>query len=194
MRTWVIGGSPQCDLVVDSPLVSSRHCQLTQTDDRFVVEDLGSTNGTYVDGVRIVAATPITVGDTITLGRTVPMPWPADLVKYLTIGRIAGNDIVLDDGRVSSRHAHLIVVEGAETLIEDLGSSNGTFINSPDRRVTCPVPLLKSDTVYFGTFEIPAARLLAMGQSRYPPRGGPCWRPRRSRPRRRLHRSRLLPL
>ena len=50
---------------------------------------------------------------------------------------------------------------GSQTLIEDLDSSNGTFINSPDRRVTKAVPLLGTDIVCFGTFSVPAARLLS---------------------------------
>ena len=57
MRSWVIGSRADCDVVVDSPLASGRHCQLTQTPDGLVLEDLGSTNGTYVDGNRITAAT-----------------------------------------------------------------------------------------------------------------------------------------
>ena len=60
------------------------------------------------------------------------MPWPPELVKFLRIGRVPGNDIVLDDPRVSSRHARLMIVAGSEALIEDLGSSNGTFLNSAE--------------------------------------------------------------
>jgi len=160
MRSWVIGNSADCDVVVDSPLASARHCRLTQTADGYILDDLGSTNGTYVDGLRITSSTRVTPANQITLGRTVPMPWPAEVVRYIRIGRVPGNDIILDDQRVSSRHARLIVVAGSQTLIEDLGSANGTFINSPDRRVTGAVPLLESDIVCFGTFTVPAARLL----------------------------------
>jgi len=46
-------------------------------------------------------------------------------------------------------------------LIEDLGSSNGTFLNSAERRVTRATPLAETDSVYFGTYAVPAARLLA---------------------------------
>src|SRR5271154_650554 len=105
MRSWVIGNSADCDVVVDSPLASSRHCQLTQTADGYILDDLGSTNGTYVDGLRITSSIRVTPGNEITLGRTVPMPWPAEVVRYMRIGRIPGNDIILDDQRVSSRHA-----------------------------------------------------------------------------------------
>jgi pSer/pThr/pTyr-binding forkhead associated (FHA) protein len=161
MRSWIIGNGAECDVIVDSPLVSSRHCQLSQTGDDYILEDLGSTNGTYVDGLRIMSSIRVTPRNEITLGRTVPMPWPAEAMRYISIGRVTGNDIVLDDPRVSSRHARLIVVAGSQTLIEDLGSSNGTFLNSPERRVIGAVPLLETDVVCFGTFTIPAAQLLS---------------------------------
>ena len=66
------------------------------------------------------------------------MPWPPEVATFIRIGRLADNDIVLDDPRVSGHHARLIVVAGCETLIEDIGSSNGTFLNSADHRVTRP--------------------------------------------------------
>ncbi len=115
MRSWVIGKNAECDVVVDSPLASGRHCQLTQTPEGLTLEDLGSTNGTYVEGNRITAATRITPAQEITLGQTVPMPWPSDLVKFVRIGRVAGNEIVLDDPRVSSRHARLMIVAGSSS-------------------------------------------------------------------------------
>jgi pyruvate/2-oxoglutarate dehydrogenase complex dihydrolipoamide acyltransferase (E2) component len=46
----------------------------------------------------------------------------------LTFGRVAGNDVVLDDVKASRRHARLIVEAGV-IEIEDLGSSNGTLLN-----------------------------------------------------------------
>jgi len=161
MRSWVIGSGADCDVVVDSPLVSSRHCRLTQTRDGFLLDDLGSTNGTYVNGLRIATPTRVTPGEPITLGRTVPMPWPPEVVRFIGIGRLPDNDIVLDDARVSSHHARLIVVAGSGTLIEDLGSANGTFLNSRDQRATQAIPLTEADTVNFGTLSVPAARLLA---------------------------------
>ena len=158
MRSWVIGSGADCDVVVDSPVASGRHCRLTQEPDGLILEDLGSTNGTYVEGMRIAAATRITPAQEITLGQTFPMPWPPDLAKFLRIGRVPGNEIVLDDPRVSSRHARLMIVGGSEALIEDLGSSNGTFLNSAEMRVTRLTSLLSSDTVYFGSLSVPASQ------------------------------------
>jgi hypothetical protein len=57
----------------------------------------------------------------------------------LTIGRVTGCDIVLDDHKSSRRHARL-VVEGGVVEVEDLGSSNGTLLNGKPvtRRVLRP--------------------------------------------------------
>jgi hypothetical protein len=161
MRSWVIGSRADCDVVVDSPIVSGRHCQLTQTPDGIVLDDLGATNGTFVDGVRITAPTRVVPGEAVTLGKTLPMPWPPDLARFIAIGRLPDNEIVLDDQRVSGHHARLIVIEGRETRIQDLGSSNGTFLNSADRRVTIPTCVSASDMLYFGTLAVPASQLLA---------------------------------
>jgi pSer/pThr/pTyr-binding forkhead associated (FHA) protein len=161
MRSWVIGSSADCDVIVDSPLVSARHCQLTQTPDGYVLKDLGSTNGTYVNGLGITVPTQLSGGDSIALARSVAFPWPPEVTTFVRIGRLADNDIVLDDPRVSGHHARLIVVNGFQISIEDIGSSNGTFLNSPTRRVTGPTSIRDADTLYFGSLAVPAARLLA---------------------------------
>ncbi len=59
---------------------------------------------------------------------TLPDGQNVPLRDGLTIGRVAGCDIVLDDAKASRRHARLCV-EGGVVEIEDLGSSNGTLLN-----------------------------------------------------------------
>jgi hypothetical protein len=51
------------------------------------------------------------------------------LDRELTIGRDPGADLTLDDGGVSRRHARVSLADGDGPVIEDLGSSNGTFVN-----------------------------------------------------------------
>jgi pSer/pThr/pTyr-binding forkhead associated (FHA) protein len=160
MRSWVIGSGKDCDLVVVSLLASGRHCRLTQTPEGLLLDDLGSTNGTYVNGVRITGPIRLTLADSVTLGRTVPLPWPPEITTTVRIGRFDDNDIVIDDARVSGHHARLIIVNGYRTSIEDIGSSNGTSLNSPGNRLTGPTPITASDTLFFGTLLVPAARLL----------------------------------
>lgn len=62
----------------------------------------------------------------LTLGDKVIERYP--VLGDLTIGRIQGNDILIDNLGVSRRHA-VVKVEGDRVLIQDLGSANGTFVN-----------------------------------------------------------------
>jgi hypothetical protein len=75
-RSWVIGAAPECDLVVPVATVSGRHCRLSKASGQFLLEDLQSTNGTYVNGRRITTQVPVQPGDVILLGSKVAMPWP----------------------------------------------------------------------------------------------------------------------
>ena len=64
-----IGRAPRADFIVDAPLVSRLHCRLSMDgNDCLDVEDLGSTNGTFVNG-RKVRRAPLRAGDTLKVGR-----------------------------------------------------------------------------------------------------------------------------
>jgi hypothetical protein len=73
--SWVVGSAPGCDIVVTGEFVSKRHCALTRRDDSYLLEDLGSRNGTYVNGVRLDGATEISLADVVTLGRKTRLAW-----------------------------------------------------------------------------------------------------------------------
>ena len=67
-----LGRDADNDIVVDDDRVSEEHTRIRVDEEgRFVVWDLASTNGTYVNGERITAATPITENDEVMLGQTV---------------------------------------------------------------------------------------------------------------------------
>jgi ABC transport system ATP-binding/permease protein len=63
-----VGRSPGAEFIVDAALVSRLHCQLTATAESLHVKDLGSTNGTFVNGTRIQAA-QLKDGDKLAVGR-----------------------------------------------------------------------------------------------------------------------------
>jgi len=65
-----IGRVPAADLCLDDEQVSRLHVQITRTGETFTVADLGSTNGTLVNGQRVSRA-PLRDGDRIQIGRTV---------------------------------------------------------------------------------------------------------------------------
>jgi len=63
-----IGRLPDNTIVIDNPAVSSHHLRIAREGPQFVVEDLGSTNGTFVNGDK-VAKRPLRHGDTILVGK-----------------------------------------------------------------------------------------------------------------------------
>ena len=68
---FTIGRSVGNDLVLADPEISRRHTRIVRRADGFAVEDIGSTNGTFVNGQRINHLTLLQDGDAIDLGDTV---------------------------------------------------------------------------------------------------------------------------
>ena len=103
-RTWLIGGELGCDIVVDRPTVSGRHCRLTRIEEGFVLEDLRSTNGTFVNGADRRADPGVQAGldhagekRADAVAETV---WKT-AGEETVLGRASQCDIVLEDPRVS---------------------------------------------------------------------------------------------
>lgn len=67
----VMGRSDETDVVLDDPYASEFHLRLVAQESGLMLHDLGSTNGTYVNGRRISAPTRLRHGDTIQVGKTV---------------------------------------------------------------------------------------------------------------------------
>jgi TM2 domain-containing membrane protein YozV len=65
-----VGRSSANDVTLDSPNVSGQHARISRQGASYLVQDLGSTNGTWVNGVRIDAETGISIGDAIHIGST----------------------------------------------------------------------------------------------------------------------------
>ena len=127
----------------------------------YTVEDLRSTNGTFVNGQRITAATRVTPRDAVTLGQGVGMPWPeSEPRQVIMIGRAPDNDVVLNLPNISERHARLTCA-GQRLTIEDLGSTNGTAVGSPDNRIEHGI-VSHDDTLFFGSTAVPVARILSL--------------------------------
>jgi ABC-type multidrug transport system ATPase subunit/pSer/pThr/pTyr-binding forkhead associated (FHA) protein len=148
---YTIGAAPDCDIVLNQPQVSGHHARLSRAGNSFMLEDLGSTNGTFIDGTRVrqsavTPATRIGLGSYLTSldvlldalsRRGVPtaavagVSVRAEVIKVgarmLTIGRDAGCDVCIAEPAVSGRHARVFRNCG-RIIIEDIGSANGTFV------------------------------------------------------------------
>ncbi len=67
----VLGRSPEADIALDDPYASEFHLRLNNRDGKLVLTDLGSTNGTYVNGRRVTTPVDLNRGDAVQVGKTV---------------------------------------------------------------------------------------------------------------------------
>jgi hypothetical protein len=67
----LIGRGSDAAIKLDDDYVSTRHARIAASGDQWFVEDLGSTNGTYIGSVRITQPTTITLGTQVRIGKTI---------------------------------------------------------------------------------------------------------------------------
>lgn len=67
----VVGRANGCDIHLDDPFVSRRHARLISSEIGTAIEDLGSSNGIFVNGRRSPGTTPLHPGDVVQLGGTI---------------------------------------------------------------------------------------------------------------------------
>jgi pSer/pThr/pTyr-binding forkhead associated (FHA) protein len=154
----IIGREPLADVVLPFPAVSSRHAYLEPLGaGRYRVADLSSSNGTYVGGRR-VQTSDVGDGEDLRFG-SVAFDWHAHratleaelaLPRGFTLGRDPSCDVVVADGRVSSRHLR-VVPQGAAYLLIDTGSANGLFVNG---RPASKAVVGPSDEVRLGSLRV----------------------------------------
>jgi pSer/pThr/pTyr-binding forkhead associated (FHA) protein len=67
----LIGRGPDAAIRLDDDYVSTRHARIASAEDQWFVEDLGSTNGTYVGSARITQPTTLSLGTQVRIGKTI---------------------------------------------------------------------------------------------------------------------------
>ena len=167
-------GGVMPDVIVGHPSVSRHHARLTREGDRYLVEDLGSTNKTWVNGNHLPPGrrevlnqhSYLQIGEVQFLvnyaeaGRFAPPPQVEEQDRSpvrptgrfraeatITVGRSPDCDVVLSSPQVALRHATVEFVGGIG-FVRDLGTSSGTFLNGEP--VERPTPLKPGDTVMVG--------------------------------------------
>jgi len=73
----IIGRDPDVDITISSPAVSRRHARLTRDGDAYMIEDLGSSNGTFINGQRVNEKRLLASGDQIRLGQAIALDYSA---------------------------------------------------------------------------------------------------------------------
>lgn len=164
-QSWIIGRSADCDLVILDKKVSGRHCRLTQTEksNGFLLEDLGSSNGTFVNGKKLQKPTSVTPKDHVILGRRSSIPWPLFLgeppVGTLPITLSAEKETQFGEPAGGTPCARLLLYDDL-VILEDQGCPNGVAVGVPERRVKRAI-LSPDDALYIDAERIDPERWIA---------------------------------
>jgi ABC-type multidrug transport system ATPase subunit/pSer/pThr/pTyr-binding forkhead associated (FHA) protein/ABC-type multidrug transport system permease subunit len=143
-RAIVMGRDPQCDVPLQDDRVSWQHLRIEASNGAPLITDLGSSNGTYIDGARIdteprviTRETIIQLGSTRARVREISTEPSATQGRFrrvairrrtVRIGRADDNDVVLDEPNVSWHHAE--VRPGNPPTLVDLGARNGVRLGN----------------------------------------------------------------
>jgi pSer/pThr/pTyr-binding forkhead associated (FHA) protein/S1-C subfamily serine protease len=172
-----IGRSVENGIKLDGEAVSRKHAELEVSANRYVLKDLGSHNGTYVNNQRVTGSVELRDGDTVRIGPNVmtfkkpattlagssaTMVWqtvdPLTLVRgdgaefglnrSMTVGRADDNDLRLPVESSGSQHHAKIDLVAGQAIVSDLNSKNGTWVNG--KRITGPTRVNHGDKVLLG--------------------------------------------
>ena len=180
-KVITVGRASSCNIVINNQNVSSSHAKFIISDNTITLVDTDSTNGTYVDGERITSKI-VTKDNRITFSKNFVFDWNKlePFIKLSTgevpvqsderlktrivqeknvinIGRTKDNDLVINNIKVSRTHARL-EKKGEEWFLEDLDSSNGTFINGKRIKRECVTPY---DVITIGGVPLNLERLFS---------------------------------
>lgn len=196
-RPIIVGRQTGCDVILSNHKISRQHAKFWQEKHQLWVQDLNSTNGTWVNGVSINSPTRLKAGDIVQLSadenvarfrlpetpsNTFEVPhtfiepikkWQLEplqphlpviqltMGKRLNIGRNHDNDVVLSASVISARHCCVWVDNHGSLMLQDLNSTNGTFINTIQQGRE-PVMLQNGQTIYLAN-EQTAYRVVQLG-------------------------------
>lgn len=164
MKLIRIGSSPTSDIQMTSTFVSSAHAEITLLDGgEIILEDLGSTNGTFVGDKRIRANQEITIrrGDRVRFADTelvwsrVPsLPSNTSYSRIVNIGTNYRNDVQINSGAVSRFHATLKIDKKGKAFLVDNGSKNGTKVNGIRISKDTPMQIKRGDNIILGNEDV----------------------------------------
>ena len=148
----IIGRDSKVDVVISSPVVSQRHARLMQEGEGYILEDLGSSNGTYLNGQRLVGRHPLKSGDQIRLGSAITISYEAAQSSAETIVRSASPIAYSGSQTVIGEAPQLAVNTSPPQLIVSIagGSSQTHILTRPtltigrveDNDIVIPSPIV----------------------------------------------------
>jgi ABC transport system ATP-binding/permease protein len=174
----ILGNASGCDVRLEGPGILHHHARCWLDSGKVRVEPLNG-GAIKLNGEPINGQVTLTSGDWLALGdslfevripesgpsQSAPFKEPSRTAAaaptimaaklavgnahYLTVGRLTDNDVAIPSPLVSRHHAR-VIADGGHYILEDLGSTNGTFVNG--RRVEQPLVLHGGEQVQFGSY------------------------------------------
>ncbi len=144
-----IGSADDADIVIKQATVSRYHCELHWNSGAWELHDIGSTNGTFVDGVRITEVKRLAPKNVVTLGRGIPLEIPsppktasakAEAAIRATTTEIIAAPIAAQPksgyrAQPESSHTKWLYVFGTVALMSLIGVMSLFIVNSGSRQV-----------------------------------------------------------
>lgn len=167
---FLIGRDGSCNLTLDDDKVSKKHLRIVRGVDGYGVEDLGSTNGTFLDGVRVVSKQLLQPESLIRVGRNVLVfhedgasllsPTPRDRLGMAGRFHIGGIIAELREAALSERH---VLLAGPSGTGKELAARALATLLGPEG-VSKPLALLAHNAARFASSEEASATLFGVGQ------------------------------
>jgi pSer/pThr/pTyr-binding forkhead associated (FHA) protein len=154
-----VGRVPEMDIVIDNVSVSRRQAEIQQAADGWIVRDIGSSNGTFVNGERLTGDRPLRAGDEIAIGKYslfferipsgVGAPPSTVTTRPIATARSGGDATMflkpdeveqLQKSVAQKRQAHLLWEAGGQRGTQYLRPDTGTVLVGTSERCDVRVP------------------------------------------------------
>ena len=171
-NSWIVGTGDNAHIKLNNSRVSRNHLQIIYQEQGVLhIQDLDSTNGTYLNGIKLKISQSLKHKDKIQLAGVndilivVEKPLTSDTLnpqknivdilktkKTIFLGRGTNCDIVLNHGTISKVHASITLTPNNGYQIKDLGSTNGTYVNG--RKIKTVETIDFKDNIFIGRHQI----------------------------------------
>lgn len=164
---FIVGRKPDNDLSVQDGKISGSHFKLTVIEDAWFAEDMGSTNGTFLNGHRLNERTPLHGNDVIRAGQTVfvfhrdgeDMLMPPPVERHGMAGRfyIAKTLKAVEEAALSKRH---LLISGPSGTGKELAAEALAVLSGEPGR---PLPFIAHNAARFSSEEEATSTLFGVG-------------------------------
>ncbi len=154
----VIGRAPSADIVLSFPAVSGRHVLIIQEAGQYFIEDLNSSNGTFINGQRLTGRKPLNPNDEIHLGQSIILHFEAPFVDRTMLQQPPEDATMLEQDIPLASGAAPFVAATSDVATSDVDQEASTVVAPQTPVEKAPfVPPPGGETMIFEDFAEAAA-------------------------------------